>query len=78
MTLDINFGKTGTAQVKKITEKDRELDLKTFEIPYEERDHALMLHTALIKIPDMLLVWLLNMEEVEVLLQHQWQKNYLN
>ena len=34
-------GKTGTAQVKKITEKDRELDLKTFEIPYNERDHAL-------------------------------------
>ena len=34
-------GKTGTAQVKKITKKDRELDLKTFEIPYEERDHAL-------------------------------------
>mgnify|MGYP003322422636 CR=1 FL=1 len=29
------------SQVKKITEKDRELDLKTFEIPYEERDHAL-------------------------------------
>jgi penicillin-binding protein 2 len=34
-------GKTGTAQVKKITKKDRILDLKTFEIPYEERDHAL-------------------------------------
>ena len=34
-------GKTGTAQVKKITDKDRELDLKTFQIPYEERDHAL-------------------------------------
>ena len=34
-------GKTGTAQVKRITEKQRELDLKTFEIPYEERDHAL-------------------------------------
>jgi len=34
-------GKTGTSQVKKITEKDRELDLKTFQIPYEERDHAL-------------------------------------
>ena len=34
-------GKTGTAQVKKITERDRELDLKLFEIPYEERDHAL-------------------------------------
>ena len=34
-------GKTGTSQVKRITEKDRELDLKTFEIPYDERDHAL-------------------------------------
>ncbi len=34
-------GKTGTAQVKKITEEERELDLKTFEIPYEQRDHAL-------------------------------------
>ena len=36
-------GKTGTSQVKKITERDRELDLKTFEIPYEERDHALFI-----------------------------------
>ena len=34
-------GKTGTLQVKRITERDRELDLKTIEIPYEERDHAL-------------------------------------
>ena len=34
-------GKTGTSQVKRITEKDRELDLKTSEIPYNERDHAL-------------------------------------
>jgi penicillin-binding protein 2 len=34
-------GKTGTAQVKRITKQDRELDLKTFEIPYEERDHAI-------------------------------------
>ncbi len=34
-------GKTGTAQVKRITKKDRELDLETSEIPYEERDHAL-------------------------------------
>ena len=33
-------GKTGTAQVKKITEKQRELDLDTSQIPYEERDHA--------------------------------------
>jgi penicillin-binding protein 2 len=34
-------GKTGTAQVKKITESQRELDLTTSEIPYEDRDHAL-------------------------------------
>jgi len=34
-------GKTGTAQIKKITKRDRELDLDTQEIPYEERDHAL-------------------------------------
>ena len=34
-------GKTGTSQVKKITEEARELNLKTEEIPYEERDHAL-------------------------------------
>ena len=34
-------GKTGTSQVKRITKADRELDLKTFEIPYNERDHAL-------------------------------------
>ena len=33
-------GKTGTAQVKKITKLQRELDLDTSEIPYEERDHA--------------------------------------
>ena len=34
-------GKTGTSQVKRITESARELDLKTFQIPYDERDHAL-------------------------------------
>jgi len=34
-------GKTGTSQVKRITKVARELDLKTSEIPYNERDHAL-------------------------------------
>ncbi len=34
-------GKTGTSQVKRITKAARELDLKTSEIPYDERDHAL-------------------------------------
>ena len=34
-------GKTGTSQVRRITKEARELDLKTSEIPYNERDHAL-------------------------------------
>ena len=34
-------GKTGTAQVKRITERERELDFKTDQIPYKDRDHAL-------------------------------------
>ena len=34
-------GKTGTAQVKRITAKQRELDLKIDQIPYKDRDHAL-------------------------------------
>ncbi len=33
-------GKTGTAQVKRITEAERELDLKIEQIPYKDRDHA--------------------------------------
>ncbi len=36
-------GKTGTAQVKKITKIQRELDLDISQIPYEERDHALFI-----------------------------------
>ncbi len=34
-------GKTGTSQVKRITKKQRALELKTIDIPYNERDHAL-------------------------------------
>ena len=34
-------GKTGTSQVMRITAKQRELELKTIDIPYNERDHAL-------------------------------------
>ena len=33
-------GKTGTAQVKRITEEERELDLEIDQIPYKDRDHA--------------------------------------
>ena len=34
-------GKTGTAQVKRISKRERELDLKIDQIPYKDRDHAL-------------------------------------
>ena len=36
-------GKTGTAQVKRISKRERELDLKLEQIPYKDRDHALYL-----------------------------------
>ncbi|MDA8937049.1 penicillin-binding protein 2 [Candidatus Pelagibacter sp.] len=34
-------GKTGTAQVKRISKRERELDLKIDQIRYKDRDHAL-------------------------------------
>jgi len=34
-------GKTGTAQVKRISKRERELDLELDQIPYKDRDHAL-------------------------------------
>ena len=34
-------GKTGTAQVKRISKRERELDLEIDQIPYNDRDHAL-------------------------------------
>jgi len=34
-------GKTGTSQIRRITEEERELKLKNKDLPYEMRDHAL-------------------------------------
>ena len=34
-------GKTGTAQVRRITEEEREADLPLEQIPYKNRDHAI-------------------------------------
>ena len=34
-------GKTGTSQIRTITEEERELELKNIDLPYEKRDHAL-------------------------------------
>tara|TARA_B100000902_G_scaffold50120_1_gene56896 strand:+ start:2107 stop:4011 length:1905 start_codon:yes stop_codon:yes gene_type:complete len=45
-------GKTGTAQVKRISKRERELDLKTSEIPYKDRDHALYVAFGPYKNPD--------------------------
>ena len=44
-------GKTGTSQVKRITERERELDLDISQIKYEERDHALFIAFAPYKNP---------------------------
>ena len=33
-------GKTGTAQVKRISKRERELDTELEQIPYNDRDHA--------------------------------------
>ena len=44
-------GKTGTSQVRRITEKDRELDLDQSEIEYKNRDHALFIAFAPYKNP---------------------------
>jgi penicillin-binding protein 2 len=44
-------GKTGTSQVRKITESQRKLKLKTEDLPYEQRDHALFIAYAPYKNP---------------------------
>jgi len=36
-------GKTGTSQIKTITQRERELKLKNKDLPYEKRDHALFI-----------------------------------
>jgi len=36
-------GKTGTSQVKRITEEQRELELDIKDIPYEDRDHSVFI-----------------------------------
>ena len=44
-------GKTGTSQVRRITDRDRELDLDQSEIEYKNRDHALFIAFAPYKNP---------------------------
>ena len=44
-------GKTGTSQVRRITKKERELDLDLSEIEYKNRDHALYIAFAPYKNP---------------------------
>ena len=44
-------GKTGTSQVKRFTELQRELEIKNEDLPYEERDHALFVAFAPYKEP---------------------------
>ncbi len=44
-------GKTGTSQVKRITEEQRELEIETKDLPYEDRDHAAFIAFAPYKNP---------------------------
>ena len=44
-------GKTGTSQIRTITQEERELDLKNEDLPYEKRDHALFIAFAPYKNP---------------------------
>ena len=34
-------GKTGTSQIRSVTEEERELKIKQKDLPYKRRDHAL-------------------------------------
>ncbi len=47
----IYAGKTGTSQVKRFTERQRELEVKNEDLPYEDRDHALFVAFAPYKDP---------------------------
>ena len=47
----IYAGKTGTSQVRKITEEERRLELKNEDLPYEKRDHSLFVAFAPYKYP---------------------------
>ena len=47
----IYAGKTGTSQIRRITEEERALKLKYIDVPYEERDHALFIAFAPYKKP---------------------------
>ena len=47
----IYAGKTGTSQVKRFTELQRELEIKNEDLPYEQRDHALFVAFAPYKNP---------------------------
>ena len=44
-------GKTGTSQIRRITEEEREQKLKQKDLPYERRDHALFIAFAPYKNP---------------------------
>ena len=47
----IYAGKTGTSQTRTITEEERKLELKSQDLPYEKRDHALFIAFAPYKKP---------------------------
>ena len=47
-------GKTGSSQIKKFTEEQREKEVKQTELDYKDRDHALLLRSRHTMIQSML------------------------
>jgi penicillin-binding protein 2 len=47
----IYAGKTGTSQIRTISEEERKLKLKNKDLPYKKRDHALFIAFAPYKYP---------------------------
>ena len=68
-------GKTGSSQVKRFTELQRELEIKQKDIVYKDRDHAYLLLLLLTLIQNMQLVLWLNMEAPEAVRRLLLQKS---
>ena len=61
-------GKTGTSQVKRITEEQRELELDIEDIPYKDRDHSVFIAFAPYENPRY---------AISVLIEHGWSGSKL-
>ena len=70
-------GKTGSSQIKKFTEEQREAEVKQEDLDYKSRDHALFIAFAPVSDPKYAISVLLNMEDQAVNLPPLLQKKLL-